>query len=121
MDQPFAAAIRMRHVEDQLGIHQLPQIIAPAHALFAFDAATIGKRKRLAARLFRVACGIEQVFERRIEQVENQTPAVCQCTMNRAQAGELLFDLNQVQKRAEGNCDELKLGVKTKVAHVALL
>src|SRR5262245_100117 len=98
----------MSDVVDEFDPFELSRVIPGNGLVLANDAASIrGHEFGLGAR-FLADVVRNQRLEPGIEKVQNQPPACNQVPMNRMQARHLIFDRQQMLKRAEWNCGELE-------------
>ena len=82
MDETFVAAIRIRHVIDELSLNHLVGVVSRADHMPANNAPAIGGHKlRFLAGFFSQVLVYER-FEPRIEEVQNEMPAISQMPVN---------------------------------------
>jgi hypothetical protein len=120
VDQPLLAAIRMRHVVDQLDVKHLVETVVCDGLVSPENRPAIRCDKRGFLTELLLLLANRQRVERRIEDIENQSPIFSQVLVGGCKAGELFFDCNQVLKGPERNHDQFEGSPEIEVPHVRL-
>jgi hypothetical protein len=109
----------MSDVVDQFEVVDLVETIACNRLVTARNPSPIWHRElRLVATFF--ANRTDEEIERWIEDVQNEDAVIGQVSVNVRQAGELVFDGQQVLKGPKRNRDQGEPVVKAEVSHVSL-
>jgi hypothetical protein len=110
-----------RDVVDQFDVVHLRESILVGNLEGAHHLPTIGHGKGRALRHLDVDRPVHEIVERRIEQVEDESSAVLQVSMNAREARNLGVHRQQVLEGTEGKGDECEFPAQVERGHVALV
>jgi len=119
MHQPFLFALRMLYVIDELNLIILLIVMKRRCAAGAFHHSAVRQCHGRFYIHFHHELRIDQARQVRVMHIEYQFPFRKQVSVNTIQAGLLLFNRDQVLKRAERNCRQRVLFAGVEICHIA--
>jgi hypothetical protein len=120
MYEALFATIRMGDVIDELDLVHLVGIIPGANHLAANNVPPIRSRKLGFVTTFPFQIIRHKHFERRVEEIKDQSSPLDQMPVNRLQTGKLIIDGGEVLEWPEWQGDESEGLSQVKISHVGL-